>query len=87
MVDVNTVRQDAIDLVNDRMQSFPVEKILAVLDFVMMLTPEEPKKEFAAKGILHHFADPSKIPLEEGAWAEAAVEKHKRLMEEMREAD
>lgn len=37
------------------------------------------------KGILHEYADPSKIPLEETAWAEAASEKHLKFLEETRD--
>lgn len=39
----------------------------------------------SVKGILHEYADPSKIPLEETAWAEAAAEKHLKFLEEMKD--
>ena len=34
------------------------------------------KKVLYASGIAHKYADPSKIPLEENAWAEAVAEKY-----------
>lgn len=43
------------------------------------------KKMHKAMGSLHHLANPSKIPGEAGAWANAAVEKYKSKMEEVDE--
>lgn len=34
-------------------------------------------KKLEAAGMLHKYADPSKIPFEKDAWKTAAVEKHK----------
>ena len=48
-------------------------------------TPEnETDKLDSIMGILHEYADPSKIPLEKTAWAEAAAEKHLKFLEEMK---
>lgn len=38
--------------------------------------PQERPAQRTARGFLHHLADPSKIPLEEGAMARALVAKH-----------
>ena len=47
---------------------------------------KKPKRSISSvKGILHEYADPSKIPLEETAWAEAAAEKHLKFLEEMKD--
>lgn len=45
----------------------------------------EDDSDSSAFGILSHKADPSRIPLEEGAWARAAVEKELARMRERQE--
>ena len=54
--------------------------------------PQQPKKDIrseveALKGIFHDVADPAKVPFEREAWANAAVEKHQRFLEEMKNAN
>ena len=42
----------------------------------------------AVMGILHEYANPDLIPFEnEEAWAEAAVERERRILEEMKNED
>lgn len=41
-------------------------------------------KPKSARGILHQYANPSLIPLEEGIWEQAAAEKYLSQMEESR---
>ena len=43
---------------------------------VISPVPQERAPSRSARGFLHHLADPSKIPLEEGAMARALVAKH-----------
>ena len=38
----------------------------------------------SARGVWHEVADVNKIPLEETAWVEAAVEKHLKSLEDMK---
>ena len=84
-------RESAISIVTDGMRTLPLEQVISIRDYVVMLTSEntqsKPETKLAADGILHHLADPSKIPSEEGVWAKSAVEKYKLNMEEMNEAD
>ena len=35
-------------------------------------------------GILHEYANPELIPLEEGAWERAVAQKHLKLLEEIK---
>ena len=49
---------------------------------------EKPKADIieqvdAVCGILHEYANPDLIPFEKDAWAEAAVERERRVLEEM----
>lgn len=52
-----------------------------------MLHEEKPKvKKSAAslRGVFHDAANQELIPMEKGAWEQAAVEKHIRLLEEIK---
>ena len=76
----------------DRLTEKQLEVLIAFLDMTFPEhenknnDEEKPKaKKTAAsiRGILHDVANPALIPFEnEEAWAEAAVEKHIRLLEE-----
>ena len=64
--------------------NMPDSDVQQIINIYVKWKPEairrQPEKELAADGILHHLADPSKIPNEEGAWAKASVEKYRRKM-------
>ena len=81
------VKEQFRQMIPDIEQNLPLMQDSDVQQFVNLWIRVKPKEKLAADGILHHLADPSKIPGEEGAWAKAAVEKYKRKMVEMNEAD
>jgi antitoxin MazE len=58
---------------------------IEVIDSKLVIT--KAKKKLKAAGILSHIAKPELIECEEGAWAKAALEKHKRSLEERNDAD
>ena len=87
---MTAVKEQFMQMLPDIEQNLPLMKDSDVQQFVNLWIRVKSKKmerKLAADGILHHLADPSKIPGEEGAWAKAAVEKYKRKMVEMNEAD
>lgn len=71
----------------------PDEEFHALMVIVQSMRKhsEEPADRFtksqSARGILHQYANPSLIPLEEGVWEQAAVEKYLTKMEESRHED
>ena len=68
--------------------SMPDSEVQQIINIYMNWKPkqeQQTKKKHKAMGSLHHLADPSKIPGEEGAWARAAVEKYRRRMEKANE--
>ena len=82
-------KQQAINFINGKIQDFSTENMLAVKKYVIALINKqpEPEKKLAADGILHHLADPSKIPFEKEAWPKAAAAKYWQKMEKKNEAD
>ena len=56
-------------------------------DMMKKQREENRKKIEALKGIMHDVANSDLIPLEKEAWANAAVEKHQRFLEEMKNAN
>lgn len=44
----------------------------------VLTSEKQAKKKLTSKGLLHEYANPELIPLEEGAWERAAVEKHEK---------
>lgn len=60
--------------------------LMAIVQVMHKNSQEKKSKSniHSLKGILHEYADPSKIPLEKTAWAEAAAEKHLKFLEEMK---
>ena len=89
---MTAVKEQFRQMIPDIEQNLPLMQDSDVQQFVNLWievkpTTSKPERKLAADGILHHLADPSKIPDEEGAWAKAAVEKYKRKMVEMNEAD
>lgn len=58
----------------------PEESMEQVFNIIVSFKKEESKVDCDAVekgfGILHQYADPSKIPLEEGAFERAMVKKH-----------
>lgn len=75
-----TIEQTVEILPNRRLElDLPYELPVGRAKVILTITPET--KETAAKkesafGCLHYFADPSKIPDEKVAWAQAVLEKH-----------
>ena len=71
---MTATKQRAVDMV----MGLPDEQAEMVIGYIVSL--EQPKVDFdsvfAAGGMLHQYADPSKWPLEEGAFERAMVEKH-----------
>lgn len=60
--------------------------LMAIVKVMHKNSQKKPKSNISSlKGILHEYADPSKIPLEKTAWAEAATEKHLKFLEEMKD--
>ena len=67
----------------DSLNEEQIRALFVILDG--MIHEEKPKaKKTAAsiRGILHEYANPDLIPFEKDAWPEAAVEKHRRFLEE-----
>lgn len=68
----------------DSLNEEQIRALFVILDG--MIHEEKPKaKKTAAsiRGILHEYANPDLIPFEnEEAWAEAAVERYRRVLEE-----
>lgn len=65
--------------------SMPDSEVQQFINIYVNWKPEREqptKKAHKAMGSLHHLADPSKIPGEEGAWGRAAVDKYRSKMEE-----
>ena len=60
--------------------------LMAIVQVMRKNSPNMKKKSNikSLKGVLHKFADPSKIPLEKTAWESAAVEKHLKFLEDVK---
>ena len=84
---MTAVKEQFRQMIPDIEQNLPFMQDSDVQQFVNLWIKVKPEKKLAADGILHHLADPSKIPGEEGAWKRAAVEKYRQKMEEMNDAD
>lgn len=75
----------------DRMSEEQVKALFVVLGGT--IPDEKPETNIsdevdAVCGILHEYANPDLIPLEnEEAWAEAAAERERRILEEMKNED
>ncbi|MCH5349107.1 MAG: hypothetical protein J1E40_07275 [Oscillospiraceae bacterium] len=75
--------KDKVHSMVDSLNEEQIRALFVILDG--MIHEEKPKaKKTAAsiRGILHDVANPDLIPFEKDAWAEAAVEKHIRFLEE-----
>ena len=73
--------EQTIDIMPNRRLEFdlPMELPIGRARMELKITPESKPATTngeSAYGCLHRFANPSKIPYEEGAWAKTAQEKH-----------
>jgi hypothetical protein len=73
--------EQTIDIMPNRRIVFdlPMELPIGRAKMELTITPEVKaviNKDESAFGCLNRFADPSKIPYEEGAWAKAVQEKY-----------
>ena len=61
------------------------EQLNALIVILRGMTKQKPLKEKkSARGIFHDVANPELIPLEKEVWENAAVEKHLRILEEIK---
>jgi hypothetical protein len=74
--------EQTIDILPDhRLElALPIELPVGRARVELIITPETKKtaSKNSAFGCLNRFADPSKIPGEEGAWAQAVQEKYEK---------
>jgi hypothetical protein len=73
--------EQTIEIQPDRrlVLNLPFELPIGKARLEITVTPEKNEnlaKGKSAFGCLHRFADPSKIPFEEGAWEQAVLEKY-----------
>ena len=76
--DCMTIEQTIEILPNRRLElDLPLELPLGRAKVELTITPEKQKSVIEGKtafGCLHRFADPAKVPSEEGAWERAVIE-------------